>query len=136
MYRYLKGSTAKSAEPANPPAVQSQAPGSASSPATAETPQPGVSPAAAAAASPSPEASAPATNVSPDALRVKLQARDQECWTKVKTDEKQPEVVTLKPGETREYIANEKLVLNLGNMQFLNVTLNGRPAKLLGTAPR
>jgi len=127
VYRYLKG---KSTDSANPPAVQSQAPGSVPSPAATETPQPSLAPAAAAAASPSPEASAPAANVPPDALRVKLQARDQECWTKVKTDEKQPEIVTLKPGETREYIATQKLVLNLGNMQFLNVMLNGRLAKL------
>ncbi len=119
-WRYFKGNAAKANESLNPPAAQHEAPGSVPSPAATETPQPSISPAA---------ASAPAANVPPDALRVRVEARDQECWTKIKADEGKPEIVTLKPGEARDYVAKEKIVLNLGNLPHLGVTLNGRPAK-------
>ncbi|MCI0666272.1 MAG: DUF4115 domain-containing protein, partial [Acidobacteria bacterium] len=60
-------------------------------------------------------------------LRLLLIADTDQCWVKVAADEEEAEEATLKPGELREYNANEKLILNLGNAPALKVTLNGRP---------
>jgi cytoskeletal protein RodZ len=129
-WRYFRGNAAKANESANPPA-QSEATAGVPSPAAIETPPPSVSPAAAAALpSPSPETSPPVASAPPDALRVKIEARDQECWIKVRTDEGQSDTRILKPGEVKDYVATGKIVLNLGNLPALNVTINGRPAKL------
>ncbi|HWQ35678.1 MAG TPA: RodZ domain-containing protein [Blastocatellia bacterium] len=105
------------------------------SPTPAESPVPSPSTEASPAASVSPTTS-PAVSPSPapplsGALTLKLQAKDGDCWVKVKTesDPKGKERI-LKPGESVEFSANEKLMVSVGNLTTLEATLNGRPARI------
>ena len=77
--------------------------------------------------SPSPDAS-PSTAPMPGAMQLKLQAKDDLCWISVKTDTNQKsEQANLKPGEYREVSANERFIVNVGNVLNLNAYLNGKP---------
>jgi hypothetical protein len=78
----------------------------------------------------SPTATPPAVSAPAEGLRVQLQARDQECWIKVKADDQKAEMGTLQPGERREFVAQDRIVLNLGSLPSVSVLLNGQPAKL------
>src|SRR5581483_2915781 len=97
-------------------------------PTPATGPSPGASPEASVtpAASPSPSPAPPLAG----ALQLRLQAKDGDCWIKVKTDNVGQEAVILKAGEFREFSASEKLTVNVGNVTTLEATLNGRPAKI------
>jgi cytoskeletal protein RodZ len=79
--------------------------------------------------SPSPTAlssTAQAAELQATGLKLQLIANSQQCWVKVERDAEKPEEATLQPGDAREYTANEKIVLNLGNYPALRITINGR----------
>jgi cytoskeleton protein RodZ len=60
----------------------------------------------------------------------------QRAWISVRSDGKKVESVTLDPDKpelrSRDYKANEKLILVVGNLGGLTVTYNGKPAGTLG----
>lgn len=150
-YRYLKSSEEQtpivgvaSPSPTSSLAVVpvSPTPTPAASPTVSPATSPGASPTVSPGA-PSPAASgspgiAPSPGASPavpappltGALQLKIQAKDGECWVKVKTDAKpNGEMALLKPGESREFASNDRLVVNVGNVMTMDAFLNGRPAK-------
>jgi cytoskeletal protein RodZ len=122
-YRYFKGNAAKGGEPLKSPSAQH---------AGAPTSSPEASPAAAEAkplaAIPTPAPTA--MSAPPETLRMRIEAHDEECWIKVTTDNNRPEMGILKPGEGRDFVADDKIILNLGRLPAVSVTLNGRPAKI------
>lgn len=82
--------------------------------------------------SPSPEAS-PAMTPPPGGMVVQLTATSGECWISVKADGLNTQQALLKAGETKEFMAYEKVLMNLGNYPALNIKINGRavnPEKL------
>lgn len=142
-YRYLKSSEEQNAggitnpfpSPTSSLAVVPASP--SPSPSVSPGASPSVSPAVSPGASPAPGVS-PSPGVSPavplppltGALQLKIQAKDGECWIKVKTDAKpNGEMALLKPGEFREFASNDRLVVNVGNVETMDAFLNGRPAK-------
>ncbi len=91
-----------------------------------------ASPGALVTPSPSPGASPSPAPPLTGALVLKLQAKGGDCWIKVRTDsDPKGQMATLKSGESREFSANDKLIINVGNVLTLDATLNGRPAKIL-----
>jgi len=130
-YRYFKGNSAKAE--AHSPSARGGLPVATSTPdaVPAETPGPTAAPSVAApTTTPSLAPTVQTASAPPDALRVKLQAQDAECWIKVKTDGNKPDTKILRPGEAQDYVATDKLVLNLGNLPSLSVTLNGQRMKV------
>jgi cytoskeletal protein RodZ len=114
----------------------------APTPAATEAPSPGVTPMASESPSPSPTAVAsasptpgPATAVaSADSMRVRFAAQREEVWLSIKPDDQKVERMILQPGETREFDANEQVVLSIGRVYALKIAINGRDvnnAKLL-----
>ncbi len=84
-------------------------------------------------ASPTPMGST-ALSIPESAMRLQLIANNEQCWVKITADAAKPEESTLQPGDVRDYNANEKFVLNLGNTPAVRMTINGRqinPAKLI-----
>lgn len=107
------------------------------SPTPAESPAPGAAPETAASPAASPGGSpAPAPPLT-GALTLKLQAKDGDCWVKVKpeSDPKGKERL-LKPGESVEFSANDKLLVSVGNLTTLEATLNGRPVRIPSNSKR
>ena len=74
-------------------------------------------------ATPTPEPS-PTPNL--DELRLQVVTGTGACWIKVVRDAAPAEEALLQPGETREFVAKEKLLLNVGNLPSVRLTLNGR----------
>ena len=110
------------------------APSPTASGASTQSPAPassvGASPSHAASGSPLPGAAIPAPPLT-GALQLKLQAKDGECWIKVRADANpKSEMVTLKPGEIREISGNDRLIINIGNVMTLDAYLNGRPIRI------
>jgi cytoskeleton protein RodZ len=103
--------------------------------AASPTPDPSASP----GASPTPEASpspgaSPAMTPPPGGMVVQLTATSGECWISVKPDGLNTQQALLKAGETKEVMAYEKVLMNLGNYPALNIKVNGRnvnPEKLV-----
>ena len=60
-------------------------------------------------------------------LRLTVAVGASACWIKVTRDREVPEEALLPPGATREYVAQDRLVLSAGNLPSLRLTLNGRP---------
>jgi len=60
-------------------------------------------------------------------LRLTVTVGPSACWIKVTRDTEVPEEALLPPGVTREYVAQDRLVLSAGNLPSLRLTLNGRP---------
>src|SRR5262249_54212704 len=97
-------------------------------PASSETPTSSVSPEASISPSTSPTASpaasptgspSPTTSPSPSptpqsppagVMRVQLTAPDEEVWLSVRPDGQKAQQMILKPGETREFDVNEKII--------------------------
>ncbi len=105
-----------------PEASASSTPDVAASPGTAPTPE----------ASPSSDG-APATTPPPGGMVVQLTVTSGECWISVKPDGLNTQQALLKAGETKEFLAYEKVLMNLGNYPALNIKVNGRtvnPEKL------
>lgn len=90
------------------------------------TPTPEPSPSA--TPEPSPSAT-PMPEVAQD-LRLRLTASNGDCWLRVTSDDAPPVTKILKLGESEEFTALERMVLNLGNVQAVTAELNGRPMKL------
>lgn len=106
-----------------PDAAASPTPDASASPGTTPTPE----------ASPSPGA-LPATTPPPGGMVVQLTATSGECWISVKPDGLNTQQALLKAGETKEVMAYEKVLMNLGNYPALNIKVNGRtvnPEKLV-----
>ncbi len=131
-WKWFKGGEALLAGNGSPsPLVSaSAAPSVSSEPATPST---SASAVATASALPStlPSSGAttsPSVTPMPGAMQLKLQAKDGECWIKVKTDANpKGEMAVLRPGEYREISANERFIVNVGNVLTLNAYLNGKP---------
>jgi cytoskeletal protein RodZ len=85
------------------------------------SPEPGLSPLP--GASPT---TTPPLNSSAGAMRLLMIAGNDQCWVQVAADTAEPEEATLQPGDVREFNANEKFVLNIGNYPALKITINGR----------
>lgn len=90
------------------------------------SPDPGVSP--------SPEAS-PSVTPPPGGMVISLTATSGECWISVKPDGLNTQQALLKAGETKEVVANDKVLLNLGNYPALSIKVNGRPVNPDKLAP-
>ena len=110
------------------------APSPTASGASTQSPAPassvGASPSPAASSSPLPGAAIPAPPLT-GALQLKLQAKDGECWIKVRADANpKSEMATLKPGEIKEISGNDRLIVNIGNVMTLDAYLNGRPIRI------
>ncbi len=126
-WKWFKGGEAFSASNPSPSVSASASPSETAtpSPSASLSPTVGTSP----AVTPSPGATI-SPSVAPilGAMQLKLQAKDGECWIKIRTDANpRSEMATLKPGEYREVSANERFVVNIGNVTTLNAYLNGKP---------
>ncbi len=121
-YEYFKSPATPSENGAN----QNVAPATSTPVATPalSTPTPEVSP-----------STAPASNLQASGLKLQLIANSQQCWVKIERDAEKPEEATLQPGDAREYTANEKIVLNLGNYPAVRVTINGRSVNFAKMLP-
>jgi cytoskeleton protein RodZ len=96
------------------------------------TPDPNASPNP--SLSPSPEAS-PGLTPPAGGMVISLTATSGECWVSVKPDGLNTQQALLKAGETKEVVANDKAVLNLGNYPALSIKINGRPVNPDKLAP-
>jgi cytoskeleton protein RodZ len=92
--------------------------------AQSATPEPSVTPTA--TGSPTPE---PTPEV-PNELRLRIAANTGDCWVRIGTDDLQPQILTLRSGETQDFVATDRLVLDLGNVLSVNIELNGKPMRL------
>jgi cytoskeleton protein RodZ len=112
-YRWLRGSV-----PADAGAVVQQ------TPAVAPTalPSPNASPEASPALPPSPGPL--------DALRLQVQAKDEDVWIRVKPDATSAVEAILKAGESREFVASSELLVKVGKLHAVVVKLNGRDLHL------
>ena len=77
--------------------------------------------------SPSPSPTATGTV---NELRLRIAATNGDCWTRVKVDDQSPLEKTLRSGETADYVASEKLTIDLGNVIAVSAEINGRLLKL------
>lgn len=114
-YSYF--STPKESETAEAPAVL--APVATVTPAPTPTPEP-----------------SPTATPAPDKLVLVAAAGTSECWMKITRDAEASEEVTLRAGETREFVATDKLILSVGRLTAVTLTLNGReldPSTLAST---
>lgn len=119
-YEYFKApvsepeiNSLKSSNITNPPAE------------TTTSPLPSMTP----SASPAPPVEGsqnPAGDQKINGLKLSLTAADASCWVLVVADASKGQEQTLRPGETGEFTADEKLVLNMGNLPALKITINGR----------
>lgn len=134
--QYFKGQQQNAGDDNNI-AVASPTPEATPTPDAAASPTPDTS--ASPGASPTPEASpspgaAPAMTPPPGGMVVQLTATSGECWISVKPDGLNTQQALLKAGETKEVMAYEKVLMNLGNYPALNIKVNGRnvnPEKLV-----
>lgn len=86
---------------------------------------------------PTPAATQPAANtaVQPvvenvDGVILTVKTSGQ-SWVSVRSDEQQnSQMQTLQPGETRDFKANSKMKVTIGNLPAVQLFINGQPAKL------
>lgn len=90
--------------------------------ATSATPTPEPSVAATPTPTPTPEAA--------QDLRLRVVASGGDCWMRITSDETPPVTKILRTGESEEFVASERLLIDLGNVLVLTAELNGRPMKL------
>lgn len=128
-WKWFKGGEALLAGNNPSPSVAASALPSASSETATPSASAVTSPTTSTSATPSPSPDvSPSVALMPGAMQLKLQAKDGECWIKIRTDANpKSEMATLKPGEYREVSANERFVVNIGNVLTLNAYLNGKP---------
>lgn len=93
------------------------------------TPEPSPTPTPDTSAAPAAPEASPATTTTPppNGLLIQLTATTSECWISVKPDGLNTEQALLQAGETKEFTANEKVLMNLGNYPALSIKVNGRP---------
>ncbi len=127
-WKWFKGGEALLVSNPAPSATVSASP-SASAEAAAPSPSASSSLSTSPSAIPSPSAAvSPSVAPMPGAMQLKLQAKDADCWIKVRSDANpKSEMAILKPGEYREVSANERFIVNVGNVLTLNAYLNGKP---------
>lgn len=71
-----------------------------------------------------------------DELRITLNANQEDCWLSYRVDGGINETATLLRGESREFLASEKITfIRFGNLPALNITINGRKVNLDKLAP-
>lgn len=69
-------------------------------------------------------------------LQVQLIANLAACWVSFRTDGGRNQEASLKLGESREFLANEKITFTtVGNLPALNIMINGKRASLEKLAP-
>jgi cytoskeletal protein RodZ len=123
--------SSSAAQPATPPVANSPTDAAANQPGAvlASTPQHPASVAEAQASAP--EGQAP--------VEISIAATER-AWISVRSDGKPVETITLDPENPdlrlRNYKAQERLLLIVGNPAGLNVTYNGKPAGVLGEEGR
>jgi cytoskeletal protein RodZ len=126
--------------PAAPPVAQPTGPSNAVAPAAPHAPPPAatVEPARPATPAPAPPPSSSASQISPVAARAatgshRLVIRAVEpTWVRVQTDEGRVGEELLAPGASREWTAERRFLLTIGNAGGVEVTLNGRALPPLG----
>jgi cytoskeleton protein RodZ len=112
------------APPDNAPQTTAVAPETQSN----ESPKPTSAPTPA----PAPQAAAPAVAAAPNVLSVEIDAHDR-SWIRVVTDGKSANPgEILEPGMTRKYMAQNKLIISVGNAGGLELKLNDKPMKAIG----
>jgi cytoskeletal protein RodZ len=85
------------------------------------------------ASSPAPALQAQAQAPKPEVLTMKIEA-EKNCWLSVLTDDQtKPTQMTLKAGESRTFTSKERIKFTIGNVSFVNVTINGQPAEIPST---
>jgi cytoskeletal protein RodZ len=94
-------------------------------PTVALTPTPDANASPSPAVSPTPEAS-PNVTPPPGGMVIALTATSGECWISVKPDGLNTQQALLHAGETKEIVANSKVLMNLGNYPALSIKVNGR----------
>src|SRR6059036_3765966 len=108
------------------PAVPDLAPG-----AKVEAPSPAAIPPAPGATSAPPVASADATAGGPTAQRLLVKALEA-TWIRIQPDHRGAVEERLAPGATREWTAEKRFLLTVGNAGGIEIELNGRPMPPLG----
>jgi cytoskeleton protein RodZ len=112
---------AKSEPPvADPPIAAAVPPRAAGSPVAGLTP-----------ATSAPQASAISEKPVPSAQRLVVKAVE-ETWIRVQTDEGKVAEELLPPGASREWAAERRFLLTIGNAGGVELTLNGKPLPPLG----
>lgn len=102
--------------------------GSSSPKAATQAPKPDPNPQTPNPSPPTNPTPAPAPgNTSGYALEL---AASSDCWTSIQTDNEKAQVNVLKSGETKQFLAKEKLVVSIGALQAVSVKINGQSVKL------
>ena len=96
------------------------------------TPSPSPAATQVAVASTPIESASPSPTHSPEVneLRLRINATNGDCWVRIKVDDQSPFEKTLRSGETADYVASEKLTVDLGNVIAISAEINGRLMKL------
>jgi cytoskeleton protein RodZ len=116
------------APPPSAPATAAAAAAPAAPPAAGEPARPATSPSTAAAAAP-----APRTSSAPASGEQRLVIRAVEpTWIRVQTDEGRIAEELLPAGASREWAAERRFLLTIGNAGGVELTLNGRALPPLG----
>jgi cytoskeleton protein RodZ len=103
--------------------------------ATQATPVP-VAPSPASTEGTATESPSPSPSPSPTAtpelseLRLRIAATNGDCWTRIKVDDQSPLEKIIRSGETADYVATQKLTIDLGNVIAVSAEINGRLMKL------
>ena len=63
-------------------------------------------------------------------IRLRIIASTGDCWLRIASDAEAPLTKILKAGESEDFVAHERMVVNLGNVPAIEAELNGRPMKL------
>lgn len=79
---------------------------------------------------PSPTATPEPTPTPVNELRLRIAANTGDCWMRIGTDDLPPQIKTLRYGESEEFAATDRLVVDLGNVLVVNLQLNGQPLRL------
>ncbi len=63
-------------------------------------------------------------------LRLRIAATNGDCWTRIRVDDQSPQEKTLRSGEAIDFVASQKLTIDLGNVSAVSAEINGRLMKL------
>lgn len=89
------------------------------------TAAPSITPAPSESPSPS-----PSQNAQVGELRLRIAATNGDCWTRIKIDDQPPQEKTLRSGDALDFVASDKLTIDLGNVAAVSAEINGKPMKL------
>ncbi|MBL8187941.1 MAG: helix-turn-helix domain-containing protein [Acidobacteria bacterium] len=100
------------------------------------TPQPTATPTPVESPGASPSPTATPTPEPISGLRLQITATQDDCWVSFRADGGKNEQVTIAKGETREFLADEKIsFIRFGNLPTLNILANGRKLSIEKLAP-